>query len=197
MQVIIKYYYICFSWYFGGIKRVEAEKLLMTRGTPTGTFLVRESDSSQGDFALSVRVGYSVTHVKISKRDSISYYMGPRHSFSSLYELVQHYSRDVRFTLNIPCPKHKQLRNDIAQDVWEIPRKSLRITRKLNESQFSEVWAGVWNNTTQVAVKVLKPGPSDASFLEEERVMQNLRHKHLVQVNFIASVFPYDPSITL
>ena len=169
----------------------------MTRGTPTGTFLVRESDSSQGDFALSVRVGYSVKHFKIRKGDSISYYMEPRHSFSSLFELVQHYSRDVRFTLNIPCPKHKQLTNDIVQNVWEIPRESLHLTRKLNESQFSEVWAGVWNNTTQVVAKILKPGPSDASFLEEERVMQNLRHKHLVQVNFIASVFPYDPSITL
>ena len=193
----MKYCSICFSWYFGDIKRAEAVKLLMTRGTPTGTFLVRESKSSQGNFALSLRDEDSVVHFKIRKRDSISYYMEPGDSFSSLYELVQHYLRDARFTINIPYPKHKKLTNDIVQDVWEIPRKSLRITSKLNEGHFSEVWAGVWNNTTQVAVKVSKPGPSDASFLEEERIMQNLRHKRLVQVNFIALVFPYDPSITL
>ena len=193
----MKYCSICFSWYFGDIKRAEAVKLLMTRGTPTGTFLVRESKSSQGNFALSLRDEDSVVHFKIRKRDSISYYMGPGDSFSSLYELVQHYLRDARFTINIPYPKHKKLTNDIVQNVWEIPRKSLRITGKLNEGRFSEVWAGVWNNTTKVAVKVFKPGPSDARFLEEERIMQNLRHKRLVQVNFIASVFPYDPSITL
>ena len=196
----MQYYFISFSWYFGDIKRAEAVKELMTRGTPTGTFLVRESKSTQGNFALSVRVGDSVSHYKIRNIDRISYYISTQVSFSSLYELVQHYSRDahgLKSTLNIPCPKHKQLTNDLVQDVWEIPRKSLRITRKLSEGQFAEVWAGVWNNTTQVAVKVLKPGLSDASFPEEERVMQNLRHKNLVQVNFIASLFPYDPSITL
>ena len=196
----MQYYFISFSWYFGDIKRAEAVKELMTRGTPTGTFLVRESKSTQGNFALSVRVGDSVSHYKIRNIDRISYYISTQVSFSSLYELVQHYSRDahgLKCTLNIPCPKHKQLTNDLVQDVWEIPRKSLRITRKLSEGQFAEVWAGAWNNTTQVAVKVLKPGLSDASFPEEERVMQNLRHKNLVQVNFIASLFPYDPSITL
>ena len=55
---------------------------------------------------------------------------------------------------------------------------------------FGEVWAGVWNNATLVAVKVLKAGAmSPSSFLEEANVMKNIRHNHLLQVNVIASKY--------
>jgi serine/threonine protein kinase len=30
--------------------------------------------------------------------------------------------------------------------------------RKLGHGQFGEVWEGLWNNTTPVAIKTLKPG---------------------------------------
>ena len=30
--------------------------------------------------------------------------------------------------------------------------------KKLGHGQFGEVWEGVWNNTTPVAIKTLKPG---------------------------------------
>ena len=165
----------------------------MTRGMPTGTFLVRKAESAPGNFSLSVRDGDSVKHYRIRKLDSGGYFITSRAPFSSLHELVQHYSRDADglvCALNTPCPNDKPLTNGLAKDAWEIPRESLRLTRKLGAGQFGEVWAGVWNNTTQVAVKTLKAGAmSPTSFLEEASVMKNLRHKHLVQVNFIASVW--------
>lgn len=44
------------------------------------------------------------------------------------------------------------------RDQWEIERSSLKFVRKLGHGQFGEVWEGLWNNTTPVAIKTLKPG---------------------------------------
>lgn len=43
-------------------------------------------------------------------------------------------------------------------DQWEIPRSSLKMLTKLGAGQFGEVYEGLWNNTTPVAIKTLKPG---------------------------------------
>jgi fyn-related kinase len=45
-----------------------------------------------------------------------------------------------------------------TKDQWEISKTSLRLIRKIGSGQFGEVYEGVWNNTTPVAVKTLKPG---------------------------------------
>lgn len=43
-------------------------------------------------------------------------------------------------------------------DQWEIDRNSVQLLKRLGSGQFGEVWEGLWNNTTPVAVKTLKPG---------------------------------------
>lgn len=45
-----------------------------------------------------------------------------------------------------------------TKDQWEIPKSSLRLLRKIGHGQFGEVYEGLWNNTTKVAIKTLKPG---------------------------------------
>lgn len=49
-------------------------------------------------------------------------------------------------------------------DQWEIERKSIKLLRKLGAGQFGEVFEGLWNDTTPVAVKTLKPGNAHADF---------------------------------
>jgi len=49
-----------------------------------------------------------------------------------------------------------------TKDHWEIPKSSLHLIRKIGHGQFGEVYEGVWNNTTPVAIKTLKPGTVDA-----------------------------------
>jgi serine/threonine protein kinase len=44
-----------------------------------------------------------------------------------------------------------------TRDQWEIDRNSLRFVKKLGSGQFGDVWEGLWNNTTPVAIKTLKP----------------------------------------
>lgn len=41
------------SWYYGRISRADAEKLLLKKHE--GAFLIRVSESSPGDFSLSVK----------------------------------------------------------------------------------------------------------------------------------------------
>lgn len=97
-----------------------------------------------------------------------------------------------------------------TRDQWEIDRTSLKFVRKLGHGQFGEVWEGLWNNTTPVAIKTLKPGdylvvwlikllanrfssailtvstqlgtmdPKD--FLAEAQIMKKLRHSKLIQL---------------
>jgi fyn-related kinase len=43
-----------------------------------------------------------------------------------------------------------------TRDQWEIDRNSLRFVKKLGSGQFGDVWEGLWNNTTPVAIKTLK-----------------------------------------
>ena len=157
---------------------------------PTGTFLVRKAESAPGNFSLSVRDGESIKHYRVRKLDNGGYFITARAPFTSLHELVNHYMQDADglvCALTLPCPGDKPATIGLAKDAWEIPRESLRLTRKLGAGQFGEVWAGVWNNTTQVAVKTLKPGTmSPTAFLEEAGIMKQLRHKHLVQVCVIS-----------
>ncbi|XP_055374760.1 tyrosine-protein phosphatase corkscrew [Condylostylus longicornis] len=85
-------------WFHGNLSGKEAEKLLLERGK-NGSFLVRESESDPGDFALTVRTddkGSSedkITHVKIRWQDK-KYDIGGGEKFSTLSELIAHYKEN-------------------------------------------------------------------------------------------------------
>lgn len=73
-------------------------------------------------------------------------------------------------------------------DAWEISREALRFIHRLGAGNFGEVWEGVWNDTTPVAIKTLKPGTMNpAAFLEEAELMKKLIHDKLVQLYAICS----------
>lgn len=50
--------FLIYFRYLGKISRADAEALLLRPGNGDGAFLVRQSESSPGDFSISVRFAY-------------------------------------------------------------------------------------------------------------------------------------------
>ena len=99
-----------FRWYFGKIKRIEAEKKLLMPQNEHGAFLIRDSESRRNDFSLSVRDGDTVKHYRIRQLDEGGFFIARRTTFRTLQELVDHYSRDADglcVNLRKPCVQVK------------------------------------------------------------------------------------------
>ncbi|XP_031563612.1 dual adapter for phosphotyrosine and 3-phosphotyrosine and 3-phosphoinositide-like isoform X2 [Actinia tenebrosa] len=77
------------NWYHGPITRHHAEALLMSNGVD-GSYLLRDSATSKGEYSLSCRCADSVKHFQIG-RDGDQQYTFGMGKFSSLSEFVQHF----------------------------------------------------------------------------------------------------------
>ncbi|XP_045067346.1 tyrosine-protein kinase FRK isoform X2 [Coregonus clupeaformis] len=183
-------------WYFADTKRLDAEKLLLSEGNQHGAFLIRHCESQKGELSLSVLDRDKVKHYKVRKLDTGGYYVSRSRSFLTLRELVEHYSKledGLCVRLLEPCkkteaPQTHGLSYNTA-DHWEIDRTSVKLLNKLGAGQFGEVYEGIWNDTTAVAVKTLKHGSMDAKdFLQEAQIMKKLRHPKLIQLYAVCTV---------
>lgn len=184
------------DWFFGKIKRTDAEKMLLLPINQHGCYLIRESESKPGDYSLSVRDGDTVKHYRIRRLDQGGFYIARRSAFPEISDLVAHYEKDADglcVNLKKSCMRAELPQTDgmshNTQDQWEIPRTSIKLVRKLGQGQFGEVFEGLWNNTTPVAVKTLKEGNmSKDAFLEEAQIMKKLRHPKLIQLYAVCTV---------
>uniref|UniRef100_A0A0M3IF19 Non-specific protein-tyrosine kinase n=1 Tax=Ascaris lumbricoides TaxID=6252 RepID=A0A0M3IF19_ASCLU len=77
-------------WYFGNLKRIDAEWILNECAKNEGAFLVRCSESHPGEFSLSMRHNNTVEHYQIRK-DHLGKYSIWQLKFASLNLLVEHY----------------------------------------------------------------------------------------------------------
>uniref|UniRef100_A0A671SYB4 Phosphatidylinositol 3-kinase regulatory subunit beta-like n=1 Tax=Sinocyclocheilus anshuiensis TaxID=1608454 RepID=A0A671SYB4_9TELE len=77
------------TWYFGDIKRTQAEDLL--RGKREGTFLIRESQTQKGSFACSVVMDGEIKHCVVYKTATGFGFAEPYNLYGSLKDLVLHY----------------------------------------------------------------------------------------------------------
>ncbi|KAI9537530.1 hypothetical protein NQZ68_023775 [Dissostichus eleginoides] len=186
------------SWFFKNISRNEATRLLLSPGNTLGSFLIRESETTQGSFSLSIRdldhnTGEVVKHYRIRNMDDGGFYITAKISFSSLKEMVQHHSREAEglcTKLVKPC-QSRAPQKPWWQDEWEIPRESLKLEQKLGAGQFGEVWMGVYNNHRKVAIKNLKIGTMTVeAFLAEANMMKNLQHPRLVRLFAVVTQEP-------
>lgn len=82
------------SWFHSSITGTQAESLLKNEGKH-GSFLFRPSQQQNGSYCLSVRVGDSVTHVRIQNEGEFFNLHGPGgDTFATLGELVRYYTDD-------------------------------------------------------------------------------------------------------
>lgn len=177
-------------WYFGKMKRIEAERNLLSPGNDHGSFLIRDSESRRDDYSLSVRDGDTVKHYRIRQLDEGGFFITRRTTFRNFNDLVKHYSQDADglcVELRKPCihieePTPRGLSYNTHDD-WEIDKKSLTFLQELGHGQFGQVYEGLWNEKTPVAIKTLKKGSMDPQdFLAEAHIMKNLSHEKLVQL---------------
>ncbi|XP_058013150.1 GRB2-related adapter protein isoform X1 [Ahaetulla prasina] len=78
-----------YPWYCGKISRQGAEKALLKRQF-RGAFLIRQSESSPGDFSISVNYGDQVLHFKVLREKKGKYHLWEE-KFNSINELVDFY----------------------------------------------------------------------------------------------------------
>lgn len=183
------------DWYFGKISRVETQKQLMSKPNAHGSFLIRESESVPNTYALSLRDMDSVRHYKIKRLDSGGFFISKSHEFDSVPDLVAFYLKQpeglccqlLASCIKSDKPQTVGLSHDTA-DKWEIDRKTLTFKTRLGVGNFGEVWEGLWNGTTKVAIKTLKEGTmKPGAFLEEAEIMKKLIHPKLVQLFAVCS----------
>ncbi|NXG80545.1 GRAP protein, partial [Baryphthengus martii] len=76
-------------WYAGRISRHLAEQRLLKHKHP-GAFLIRDSESTPGEFSVSVNYGQHVQHFKVLRERNGKYFLWEE-KFNSLNELVDFY----------------------------------------------------------------------------------------------------------
>ena len=176
-------------WFFGKIKRIDAEKQLMQSFNQQGSFLVGDSEKPPGDYTLSVRDKDRVRHYRIRRLDTSGFFVTRRVTFETIQELVEYYKQQADglcTNLKHACllaekPQMVGLSRSVNKEC-EIDRRSLRLVQKVGAGQFAEVWEGLWIRIS-VAVKILTPGtmPVD-EFLQEASILMRLRHPKLIQL---------------
>ncbi|XP_030068834.1 tyrosine-protein kinase Srms [Microcaecilia unicolor] len=174
-------------WYFDGINRTEAEKLLLSSLNQLGSYLIRPSETYTDQYSLSVRVQNRVTHICIKKTDG-NFYIQKNRSFSSLQDLLTFYKMNwklIKSPLLYPCVRQELL----STDAWEQPRSDFQPKRKLGEGYFGEVWEGLWKGTYPVAIKTMKQADvTKTEFQKEIQALKSLRHPNLIQLFAVCTI---------
>ena len=108
-------------------------------------------------------------------------------------DLLRHYTLEsdgLCCRLTVICPnlgKHSVPHKNNA-DEWEIDRQTIRLMRRIGDGKSGEVWEGVWNGTTSVAVKTPKPGKiTIQDFLIEAQILKKLHHVKIIQLYAVCS----------
>lgn len=100
------------SWYYGSVKRKDAETILKRECNLPGSYMIRESETNTDTshcFSLSVRDHNEVKHYKILNsvdNGASMYYLNPKNKFKTLNELIDYHSKKAEglcTVLTLPC----------------------------------------------------------------------------------------------
>lgn len=179
------------AWYFGKIGRAEAEARLKMPENQDGAFMIRDSDSDTHRYSLSLRHDNDIKHYRIRLFHAGGYFINKKTVFSTIHDLVAHYSAEpdgLCINLVRPCilrfdrPMTSGLAYDPC-DQWEIDRNRVTLSNELGRGQFGQVYEGLIDGKTRVAIKQLRKGSMDPQdFLAEAQIMKNMKHENLVQL---------------
>ena len=172
-----------FSWYFLNLSKRMAEEKLMR--CSKGTFLM---SNQRNIIRLSVRASESILHYGINRTLEQKLFIKPDEVFTSLYNLVNHYSYSgLDCALSQPYSEENdavtQRRTRECVFLSERHRELLRFDSKLASTHISEVWKGEWNETGVVAIRVVKNAAlCDIDFLEGTKLLERIPENLFLKV---------------
>ncbi|KAI6182176.1 Variant SH3 domain containing protein [Aphelenchoides bicaudatus] len=111
------------EWFAGNIQRSMAERLVLSSGTPIGTFLIRERDVQPKEYALTIKdkegmASSCVKHYRIKQLDNNDgYFITSRMKFQTLKQLVRYYSDSADglcTKLTVAAPRMAPTRQDLV-----------------------------------------------------------------------------------
>uniref|UniRef100_A0A8C6S7I9 Tyrosine-protein kinase n=1 Tax=Neogobius melanostomus TaxID=47308 RepID=A0A8C6S7I9_9GOBI len=186
------------EWYFGTMNRFEAQENLMSPDNDNGAFLIRESDRDTVGYVLSVKSSTRVKHFKVMKDDSEQFHIEPSPHFSTLLDLVEHYSNYSLSgvgRLGKPCKRKKPEPTDLnhlIKDEWELPKEEFSLEEELGSGFFAEVYRGRWKSNINVAIKIIKSDSelNHQEFVREVEMLKRLRHRHLISLFAVCTESP-------
>ncbi|XP_078395843.1 tyrosine-protein kinase Src42A-like [Cetorhinus maximus] len=174
-------------WYCGKMTRFETENHLLSSSQNVGLFLVRKSETLQGSYVLSAKVGGSIIHVVILQKENGRFHTTEHPDFDTIQELVEHYKHNAihcGIKLNRPSKKKRPSLRHLSYntvDKWERPKEEFTLVKCIGSGNYGEVWKAIWNENVPVAIKMLKEDTTDSSnFLKEAQIMKNFHHQNLI-----------------
>ncbi|XP_016296578.1 tyrosine-protein kinase SRK2 [Sinocyclocheilus anshuiensis] len=174
-------------WYFESVKtRIEAKRCLLRPENKEGAFLIWKCEENNQCY-LSVRNGLHARHYRVKQGENEKHFFLVHHTtFQSLRELIEFYSKNeggLCAKLHEPCVKLDQPAPLTLsfETKWEVERSSLTKIKKLGSGEFAEVWQGLWNNTTEVAIKEFRD-VNYSNIKTEIDIMKELHHERLLKL---------------
>ena len=155
-----------------------------------GSFLVCNSEKRSGEYSLSIRYLDKVKHCEIYRVGG-SVYLSPKQRFQSISELIMYYNKEILPTANNQqvrlrniCPHVSKTSSSSKEgDGWETDRESVCLIKKIETGKYSELWEGLWNDTTSVAVKTTKLDSTETERLYKEmKILKQLSHPNMIEL---------------
>lgn len=181
-----------FDWYCKNMNRSQAEALLKSENKDGG-FVVRDS-SKAGKYTVSLfskgcgETTGSCRHYNICTTEQSQFYLAEKHYFSTIPELIFYHQHNAagmvsRLRYIVSNQTRPPSTAGLGYGLWEIDPRYLTFIKELGNGQFGVVQYGKLRGQHDVAIKMIKEGSmSEDDFIEEAKIMMQLRHENLVQL---------------
>ena len=127
------------------MKLIDAEMQLLQYFNRQGSFLVRNSETTAGDYSLAVRDTDHVRHYRIRRLDTGGFFVTRRVTFETIQELVEYYKQQGDGL----CTNLKQV--CLLAEVPQTPglsNSSLKQACAINELKEVMILDQAWRNAT-------------------------------------------------